>query len=152
MELGERIAEIAVRFAKARVPYRHRGTSKTGVDCTGLIIAVMREAGYMGGYRLREYGVDWNLHDTATEQILEELCRMGAETKKHETRPGDIVLFRFARAISHAGIYVSKPGLFVHAYKAAGRCRFGSLVKSNWGRRWVVSWRLEAAMVEQLCG
>lgn len=64
----------------------------------------------------RPYPVEWHLHRS------EERYLLNFETWAHpqETpRPGDIVLFRFGRTVSHSGILTS-PTTMVHAYIQTG--------------------------------
>ena len=72
MELNERIIQEALTWQG--VPHVHRGTTKRGADCTGFIIGVIRALGY-GGYKIRKYPKDWNLHDMADDFIIKELSK-----------------------------------------------------------------------------
>jgi cell wall-associated NlpC family hydrolase len=88
-------------------PYRMGGTSRRGLDCSGLVGAVYGEQGM-------------DLPRTAAEQFHE-----GAPVAESDLRPGDLVFFHdtYKRGISHVGIYIGD-GRFLHA---AGR-RHGVIV------------------------
>jgi cell wall-associated NlpC family hydrolase len=88
-------------------PYRRGGTSRNGLDCSGLTGAVYGEQGL-------------DLPRTAAEQFRE-----GVAVAESDLRPGDLVFFRdtYKRGISHVGIYIGD-GRFLHA---AGR-RHGVIV------------------------
>ncbi len=88
-------------------PYRRGGTSRSGVDCSGLTGAVYGEQGL-------------DLPRTAAEQFRE-----GVPVAENDLRPGDLVFFRdtYKRGISHVGIFIGD-GRFLHA---AGR-RHGVIV------------------------
>ncbi|GAH75445.1 unnamed protein product, partial [marine sediment metagenome] len=45
LERGREIAEEARKWADAKVPYRHRGVTNEGCDCSGLLIGVMQKLG-----------------------------------------------------------------------------------------------------------
>jgi cell wall-associated NlpC family hydrolase len=79
-------------------PYRRGGTSRHGLDCSGLVGAVYGEEGL-------------GLPRTAARQFGE-----GVPVAEGDLRPGDLVFFRntYKRGISHVGIYIGD-GHFVHA-------------------------------------
>ncbi len=82
-------------------PYRRGGTSRSGLDCSGLVGAVYAAQGV-------------EMPRTAAEQFAQ-----GQPVAEGELRPGDLVFFRdtYKRGISHVGIFVGD-GRFIHA---AGR-------------------------------
>lgn len=84
-------------------PYRRGGSSRRGLDCSGLVGAVYAQQGLL-------------VPRTAAEQFGE-----GIPVAQDDLRPGDLVFFRdtYKRGISHVGIYVGD-GRFIHA---AGRRR-----------------------------
>jgi cell wall-associated NlpC family hydrolase len=101
----KRLVEQAMTYLGT--PYRRGGTSRRGLDCSGLVGAVYGEQGL-------------ELPRTAAEQFRE-----GVEVAEGDLRPGDLVFFRdtYKRGISHVGIYIGD-GRFLHA---AGR-RHGVIV------------------------
>ena len=101
----KRLVEQAMTYLGT--PYRRGGTSRRGLDCSGLVGAVYGEQGL-------------ELPRTAAEQFRE-----GAPVLESDLRPGDLVFFRdtYKRGISHVGIYIGD-GRFLHA---AGR-RHGVIV------------------------
>jgi cell wall-associated NlpC family hydrolase len=88
-------------------PYRRGGTTRRGIDCSGLIGAIYAAHGL-------------ELPRTAAAQFQE-----GMPVAEANLLPGDLVFFRdtYKRGISHVGIFVGD-GMFVHA---AGR-RHGVVV------------------------
>ncbi|MBS0376655.1 MAG: C40 family peptidase [Proteobacteria bacterium] len=95
--LGARAAGLALRLLGT--PYQNGGTSREGVDCSGLVVYVYRELGV-------------RVPRTAAEQ------RSWAERLPRESlEPGDLVFFTTPE--DHVGIYVGD-GEFVHA-PGAGR-------------------------------
>ena len=82
-------------------PYRRGGSSRRGLDCSGLVGAVYGQQGL-------------EMPRTAAEQFGE-----GVPVALADLRPGDLVFFRdtYKRGISHVGIYLGD-GRFIHA---AGR-------------------------------
>jgi cell wall-associated NlpC family hydrolase len=95
----KRLVEQAMTYLGT--PYRMGGTSRRGLDCSGLVGAVYGEQGL-------------GMPRTAAEQFAE-----GVPVSAGELRPGDLVFFRdtYKRGISHVGIFVGD-GHFIHA---AGR-------------------------------
>ena len=82
---------------------RHRigGVDRAGVDCSGLVQAVFREAFQM------------DLPRTSREQIL-----LGQEVDAHDMRPGDLVYF-LDKGGDHIGVIV-KGRTFMHASASQG--------------------------------
>lgn len=132
------------------VVYQHRGTTRRGCDCTGLLVGIAQELGLLKNYKLRSYSFDWNLHAGAGNYIVEELKRYSNEIPKSETRVGDILIFRFGKCLAHAGILVAK-GLFVHSIAKAKVCKYSVLKNSIWSTRWAKTFRLdERKMVQRV--
>ena len=92
----KRLVEQAMTYLGT--PYRRGGTSRRGLDCSGLVGAVY------GGQGL-------GMPRTAVEQFAE-----GVPVAASDLRPGDLVFFRdtYKRGISHVGIFVGD-GRFLHA-------------------------------------
>jgi cell wall-associated NlpC family hydrolase len=80
-------------------PYRHAGYSKAGIDCSGFVSKIYKEA----------YGID------LTHSSRSMIYQMKERVKKSELSEGDILFFRIhGKRISHVGIYL-KDGYFIHA-------------------------------------
>lgn len=78
------------------------GTTKKGVDCSGFVMAVYRNA----------FHVD--LPRTTAEQI-----RAGMPVSRHALKPGDLVFFSPPGYPRHVGIYLDN-NRFLHASKSNG--------------------------------
>ncbi len=133
------------------VDYRHRGFTKTGCDCTGLLIGILQSLGYIRDYQTRIYSFDWNLHANADNRIEEELSKVADEIPKGQKQPGDIVLFLFElqRFVAHIGIYIGK-NLFIHCWERSKKCQVSPLVNGNiWVRRLVKVYRFNADKLEK---
>lgn len=101
-------------------PYLHMGLVKGpqgGVDCAMLNVGVFRDfAGVVDpSYDPRPYPMQWHLH-RGEERFLGGVKQYSKEVE--EPGIGDIVLFRFGRTVSHAGIVVAS-GVMIHAYRDA---------------------------------
>ncbi len=144
MNIQERFIEQAIIWANNHVPYLHRGVTRFGCDCTGLIIGIARELGFMGEYKLRNYSPDWNKHSGAGNYIAEEIGKIANEIPKPQTENGDLVIIRFYKCLAHVGILIDKDnGKFVHSLDRSKRCEYGILKNSEWGRRWEKTFRFD---------
>ena len=90
-------------------PYKYGGTTRAGIDCSGLMLASFKS-------------VDMNLPRTAKEQ-----SKSGKGVSKDELRKGDLVFFSAKpgkRKITHAGMVTevrSKDNVrFIHASTSLG--------------------------------
>jgi len=115
-----------------KVPYQHRGITRNGCDCTGLIIGALRELGYLKNYELRNYSPDWNLHSKADNYIVEEVSRFADKITQPDA--GDLILFYFGRCVAHIGVMIEN-GLFIHCHRKRGECAVSSLWNSSWTKR-----------------
>jgi len=139
---NEQFAHLARQWADAGVPYQHRGTSRNGCDCTGLLIGIAGEMGYLANYKLRQYGPQWNLHAGAGNQVLEEIEKFADPIDIKEAGIGDIAVMKFGRCPAHCGIIVDGKGLMVHALKTNLRVRYGLLKNSQWSKRFCAAYRI----------
>ncbi len=124
------------------VPYQHRGITRNGCDCTGLIIGAAQEVGLLKDYKLRKYPIDWNIHQV-DNHIEQQLKIYGFEVPNNKIENGDIVLMHFGRNISHCGIMVNvKKMMMIHCYRTVKKVTFGILRNSKWSARWQKTYRL----------
>jgi cell wall-associated NlpC family hydrolase len=135
--LREQIADLAAEG----VPYVHRGTSRSGCDCTGLVIGIFRELGFLTRFELPEYPVDWNLHAGACDRILEYLDRGFDRVTPSRSAAGDIAVMFFGRCPAHVGILVAAD-MMVHCFRDAGSVRFARMIASPWSARWRYTYRV----------
>ena len=140
LDLGDNLAEQAVQWIG--VKYEHRGTTRYGCDCTGLIIGCLRELGYMGRYKLRNYPFDWNLHAGAGDYLCQELDKIATDVTGQQPEPGDIAVFRFGKCRAHAGIVCNWP-IFVHSLVTREQCCRASAHGPLWKRRLDRLYRLD---------
>ena len=138
-ELRTHLCNAAKVWKDLGVKYQHRGTTRYGCDCTGLIIGILQELGYIKDYKLRIYPRDWNLHAFADDHIMEELGKVTDKIANPDI--GDLVVFYFGRCAAHVGIVVEN-GLFIHCHRISGKCTVSSLWNSSWTKRIVNFYRL----------
>jgi len=131
-ELKIQLCNIVKEWKDLKVPYEHRGTSRNGCDCTGLIIGALRELGYLKNYKLRSYPPDWNLHAKADDYITEEINKVADKVANPDI--GDLVLFYIGRCVAHVGVIIEN-GLFIHCHKKSKTCIVSSLWNSQWTKR-----------------
>lgn len=111
------VCQIARRWIGT--PWHHRARVEgQGVDCAQLLIAVYSEAGLFDAFDPGEYSIDRMLHSSA--EVMQGWCeRLGRVTRTPQ--PGDVVLWRFGRSFSHAGLVVDWPGTVLHAFRPFGQ-------------------------------
>lgn len=146
--LAEDFARRAQEWARLRVPYVHRGLTREGCDCTGLLIGILKEMGYLPRYKLRYYPKDWNLHAMADDHIQQEIGAGADPITGGSPRRGDILLFHFGKCVAHAGILTRRYGAFVHSHAGAGRCEVATLRMGKWASRHAATWRLNPEKLE----
>jgi len=140
--LNVRIAELALQYAKLKVPYEHRGTTRNGCDCTGLIIGICRELGYLNGFVLRQYSKQWNLHAGAGNYVIDELSKIAQRVPNKLATVGDIAVMWFGKCPAHCGIIVKPGPVMVHSLMSNGYCKKSLLKNSQWSSRWLATYRL----------
>jgi len=117
--------QAVVRAARSYLgtPYQYGGTSRRGIDCSGLSYQVYKEA----------VGID--LPRTADAQ-----AEVGKAIPRSQAGPGDLVFFREPKAkkVTHVGILVSdgEEGRFIHASTSKG-VREDTLNNPYWKSRLV---------------
>lgn len=131
-ELRTQLCNTVKLWKDLKVQYEHRGTTRNGCDCTGLIIGALRELGYLKNYELRKYPPDWNLHAKADNYITEEVSKVADKVMKPDI--GDLVLFHIGKCVAHVGVIIEK-GLFVHCHRKGKKCGVSSLWNSQWTKR-----------------
>lgn len=103
-------------------PYKYGGTSRQGIDCSGLL---------------------WNSYKTVNIDLprrSSEQARIGVSLRQREIKPGDAVFFNTSGSgISHAGIVQrvkSDEIFFIHSSTSRGVI-VSSLNENYWNRRFV---------------
>jgi len=141
VELKEKIIQEALKWADMKVPYLHRGTTVHGCDCTGLLLGILQNLGYLTKYHLPMYPPDWNLHSGGKNDLLKNLSECSYEIPKNSAQPGDIILFSLGKCRAHAGILITNT-LFVHSHAGVG-CIRSTLKTSRWFKRLTGAMRLD---------
>ena len=122
---GGRQDLVATALKYRGVPYRYAGMSTRGMDCSGLVVRV-----------LRSHGVEAPHNSKA-------LYKLGTPVPREQLQPGDLVFFHTTRpGISHVGIYIGD-GKFVHASSRSGEVKLGRLDEGYYYRRFVGAKRVD---------
>lgn len=119
-DITHRASELAIQaLSMLGINYRYGGVSpETGLDCSGLVRYVFREA----------WGAD--LPRTAAE-----ISRIGRKIDKVDLRPGDLVFYNTLRSsFSHVGIYLGDRK-FIHSSSTGGRVRIDDMDMAYWKKR-----------------
>jgi cell wall-associated NlpC family hydrolase len=106
---GNEQARVTIQEARSFIgtPYRWGGTSRAGMDCSGLLVTAFRRSGI-------------ELPRTSAEQ-----SETGRLVSLYEVTPGDLVFFALrGRQISHVGMITEVRGKkdvrFIHASSSLG--------------------------------
>lgn len=143
MEQQDFRAEIcrrAMEWVKANIKYRHRGYTRRGCDCIGLLLGILQEMGYMRNYVLPYYERGWERGEDP-DILTRDFSPYYIEIIREELLPSDILLFAFASRIIHSGIYLGD-NLFVHCYQGS-TVKVDTLKLSPWTSRLVKIVRLD---------
>jgi cell wall-associated NlpC family hydrolase len=97
IDTGHKVARQALSYSGTR--YRYGGTTKRGMDCSGLVARVWSD-----------------LKMKKIPRASSALYNSGKPVHLAELRPGDLVFFKntYKRGISHVGVYAGN-NKFVHA-------------------------------------
>jgi cell wall-associated NlpC family hydrolase len=145
MSLNEDISKEARNWID--VKYEHRGATKKGCDCVGLLVGVLKALGYGKDYIVKKYPNDWSLHGQAGNYIVEELESVA--DKIIGATIGDIVLFKFSKCVAHIGILIEN-GLFIHTHSKGGKCKVSKIDNSPWTRYIDCYYRVNAERLNRL--
>lgn len=100
-------------------PFKHRGRTRRGLDCAGLVVVSFQDLGRPVVDK-RVYGRE--PHKDGLRQVVESNSLERVEDG--DWRPGDIALMRFVREPHHLGIFgdYSLGGLsLIHSYGDVGK-------------------------------
>jgi cell wall-associated NlpC family hydrolase len=115
-----------VQYARSCVgtPYRTGGTTRSGVDCSGLVLSV------------------YSRFDVSLPRTSRAQSRSGEPVDRSDVEPGDLVFFRTGRqSVSHVGIYIGG-GRFIHASTSARQVRIDDLDDDYFRNRYVTARRV----------
>ena len=120
-EFEARLQAAAASWVGA--PFLHNGRTRSqGVDCMGLIVCVLRDAGIEGVQDGdgKIYRADWFLH-TPEARYLSGLLANGIPVPRGPWLPGDVLYFSTgllspsrSEAVTHGGVWLGN-GSFIHA-------------------------------------
>ncbi len=137
-EAQERLCVVREALSWAGTPYHHQGRVKgSGVDCGQILAAVYEAAGIVDAPEIpQEYPPDWHVH-RSEERYLATVERYA--TNVPDALPGDIVLFRFGRCLSHGGVVIRWPWI-IHSYIGVGVILDNVEQNSNLSKRMAGFW------------
>jgi cell wall-associated NlpC family hydrolase len=111
------VVDEAKAWVTARTPYMpHAKLKGLGCDCATFILCVYRDLGMVEDVDPGCYSIQAHLHKPLTpahEQLLTQyvdtILRYADEIPEAEAQPGDMVLFKTARAFAHGAIVIDWP-------------------------------------------
>jgi cell wall-associated NlpC family hydrolase len=99
----------AEEWVTAKTKYIPHGQLKgVGCDCATFILCVYRTIGLIPEIDPGAYAIDEHLH-TETTKYVDAILKYSDEITEEEARPGDLVLFRVAKAFAHGAIITAFP-------------------------------------------
>lgn len=114
-------------------PFIHGQKAKGfGCDCVGLLLGVFQSVGLLQDCDPGFYTPDWWVHKDE-ENYLDRILFYCDNIDVQEKDIGDILYFKFARVVGHAGIYIGD-NEFIHAVTEVGVIK-SSLETKSWSRR-----------------
>jgi len=119
-EFTDRAAELGMQaMGLIGINYKRGGnTPDTGLDCSGFVRYVFKEA----------WGAD-------LPRTSAEISRMGKPVDSKDLQPGDLVFYNtLRRGFSHVGIYLGD-NKFIHAPSSGGQVRIESMTVNYWKKR-----------------
>lgn len=113
LKAEQRTAIITAALSWRNTPFHHAARVKgAGVDCMQFIAAVYEEAGILPPIPIAaDYPPDWFMH-RSDEKIVDRILQYFEPVDAPS--PGDVVLFRLGRAVSHGAIVLAWPTV-IHA-------------------------------------
>ncbi|WP_151765199.1 NlpC/P60 family protein [Acinetobacter soli] len=112
--MTKNLEAVAEAMTWLGTPYHHQGRVKgVGVDCGTLICEVYEKVGLMDHLDPRPYPPDWHMHQMG-ERYLEHIKSVCDEVEG-SPQPGDIVLYKIGKCVSHGAIVVEWPTI-IHSY------------------------------------
>lgn len=141
LSAAERTAFLAAARSYLGVPFKHRGRSRRGVDCLGLLSVSLAEAGHVPQQDERLYG---RLPEPDGAKLRAALCdHFGDPIPLDRMTPGCVVYMRWHRRPNHVAI--------VGDYYLGGLSLIHSLAEADhvvetrladpWPRRILEAWR-----------
>lgn len=118
--LTDRASELAMRAVGMLGIHYQRGgnTPESGLDCSGLVRYVFKEA--------------WG---TILPRTSEEISQVGKQVENRDMQPGDLVFYNtLKRGFSHVGIYLGE-NKFIHSPSPGGHVRIESMDLVYWKQR-----------------
>jgi cell wall-associated NlpC family hydrolase len=113
------IVTEAREWVEAHTPYIPHGKLKgIGCDCATFILCVYHSLGLVPEIDIGEYSIQAHLHSADT-QYADTILKYSDEIREPEALPGDLVLWRVARAFAHGGIVVAFPQV-IHSMNKHG--------------------------------
>ena len=139
-EAQERAQVVQEALSWLGTPYAHRGRIKgAGVDCGQFVALVFEAAGLVGHIEPDAYPHDWHMH-RGEERYLGTV-EAYAHQIQGDPQPGDIVLYRYGRCISHGAIVVQWPQI-IHSWVEAGVVLDDALANQDMAARFTGAWSL----------
>ena len=95
------------------VPYMHRGRTRNGVDCIGLVVEVYRAVHGM------DFGPLVYSNEPTTREVYAQLRGRARRIAEGDVLPGDLVLMSWGDRATHFGIVTEDQ--VVHVSRIAGK-------------------------------
>lgn len=125
------------------VPFRHQGRGRTGVDCAGFLVALMKASGELPA----QYVEPANYGRTPVRELIEVVRRYCTPVARAPGFPGALVLIRWPRDRQPSHVGLCTGDTLIHCYQ-----REGGVVEHGyrepWSRVTHSLWRLPGVRYE----
>lgn len=119
------------------VPYLHQGRSRSGIDCIGLVIEVLRKCGRLPA----EFDERLNYGPVPTRDELAERVRYYC-TRLADPEPGCMLTMRWNQQAAHVALYTGETIIHAHTRLRGGGRVVEIGYRGHWPRLTDAAWRL----------
>lgn len=129
--IKDRFVRAALAYIGA--PYRHQGRNRNGLDCVGLVVCALHDAGLLTDEQFAEIPRDYP-GDPRGWDLVQALRKYTRRLRAiSDAREGDILTVRYSAEPQHLAIVIRPTDwgpYIVHAIRSGGVCR--QLMNAVW--------------------
>ena len=117
----DREALVAEAKTWLGTPFHHAANLKgVGADCGQWLYQLFLDCGVISPSEIQPYSLSWAVH-TDDNRYIDMIERYALRVADDDTRPGNIIIFKFGRAYSHGALITGWPNI-IHIARHDGCC------------------------------